>query len=547
MKRFNTLLRASFVLALLSCFTISEGWAQTWTPSGSTTNAISRTGNVNMGNAAASYGSSNTAVNVNNGTLTYQVGKAVQGTQVTDGPTSRGTGSGELGFGVSYFANGAISGVRGITSVDFIRASFAGRTSYAEGGTFSINIDDPIPAGSANTGTHLISGVRGQINGNITTYPGDGWVAAVAGNDLIQGTNTWGGYFRGRGYFEDQVGIGTENPIAQLDVRGNNIFLSSNPGPGFPSQFAAMGESGGQCDVFGFRAQENSNTFMSMGIEDGTRPTISWGSSGDLEFDCDANASGCGTKVVSFSCPGMFQVEVNGPGIFSGGTYVPADQRLMSDVQELSSAMDRLQGLRAVNFNFNQGTETEYKLSDAPQVGFIANEVAKVMPEAVRSDDDGINAVNLNAMVPYLVEGVKELDNRSAADQMVNEEQAIRINELERELAELKALVSQLAGGSAKGDQAGSIAPAMDAARLSANAPNPFENVTYVEYYVPGNARTATIEVSNLSGQVQAEFPANIGEGQVTIPVGSMANGVYLYSLVVDGAKVATRRMVVSK
>ena len=46
--------------------------------------------------------------------------------------------------------------------------------------------------------------------------------------------------------------------------------------------------------------------------------------------------------------------------------------------------------------------------------GFIAQEMLKVMPEAVVKQADGYYAVNYDAVVPVLVEAVKQLDAKQA-------------------------------------------------------------------------------------------------------------------------------------
>ena len=393
---------------------------------------------------------------------------------------------------------------------------------------------------------NYLSGVRGRVTGNISTYPDNGWVAAVVGQDLIQGSETWAGYFEGRGYFEDQIGVGTTNPIADIDVRGRNVFVSPDAGSFFPENFAAMGEPGGDCDLFGFRAQENFELFINMGIEDAMRPTISWGSSGDLELKCDANETGCGTKVASFSCPGMFTMRLNGPAVFSGGTYTPADDRLIRDTEVLDNSLELLQQLNAVRFSYDSEAMPDYRLSTNQQVGLVANEVAEVLPEAVQINDEGYAAINYDAFVPHLIEGVKELDQLQAADQQVIQAQALRIEELEQEMAELKSMVQQLVGNATnKGSaQTGDVS---ETPRLGQNTPNPFGSSTRIDYYVPMTTERASIEVTNLAGQVMNVYPVQAGEGQLKISGNTFPEGVYLYSLRLDGATVATQRMVISK
>lgn len=544
MKRALRVLQIFCALAVASTFSFNDLNAQWDQASPNTNTNLSRNGNVTIGNATT-RSSSNTKTVINGGTNSYASGTALSASAASTGTSCSGTAGSTLSNAQSYFANGALYGVRGDITANAVANTISTKTTATEGGRFVANINDPV--NSPGVGNYYISGVRGRLSGTINSYPSNGWVAAVVGEDAIQGSGTWAGYFMGRGYFEDQIGVGTTNPIADVDVRGSNIFLSPSTAA-FPNQFAAMGESGGDCDLFGFTARENSGTFVNMGIKDGIQPTISFNSSdGQLDIRCDEDPSGCGSKVATFYCPNNIAIDINGGGLFAGGTYVPADRSIMTGMEEVAGAMDRLQNLRAVSFDYSQTTEGLYLPGDK-QIGFVADELEKVMPEAVTASQNGLGAVNMDAVVPYLVEGVKELDNRSAADQLVNDEQSIRIQELERELAELKAMINQMAGNTAssKGAQ-GSMDLNAEMPRLDQNAPNPFGQVTSIKYFVPSNARSASIQVVNLAGQIQSNFDASIGNGQLEIPVGSMSDGVYFYSLIVDGAKVATRRMVVAK
>ena len=550
MKRTLRVLQTLIVLTFLGTALPNQTFAQWDQASPNTNTNVTRNGNVTVGNSTASRSVSNTKMQVNGGTNTYAANTGVRAdVEADNGSTNQGTAYGILGVASSYNANGSYIGARGTATVDNIRTSVSTKTSSIFGGYFVADIDDPVNVASANTGRYLISGMAGRLQGNITTYPGDGFVTAISGEDLIQGSNTWAGYFVGRGYFEDNVGIGTTNPIpgTGIDVRSGNIFTSPSSAA-IPDQFAAVGESFGDCDIYGFTARENSGTYVNLGIQDGTQPTLSFnGTNGEFDIVCDDDTAGCGSKVATFYCPGNIAIDVNGGGVFAGGTFIPGGRTIMTEVEEVANAMDRIQNLRAVNFNYSQDDPTLF-LPAGQQVGFIAEDMEKVMPEAVATTSYGEKAINMEAVVPYLVEGVKELDNRSAADQLVNDEQSIRIRDLENEVAELKALVSQLLGdqSASKGAQ-GSLDVNVEMPRLDQNAPNPFDQVTRISYFVPAKAGMASIQVVNMTGQVMGQYDAQIGNGHLEIPVGSMTDGIYFYSLIVDGEKVATRRMVITK
>ena len=60
--------------------------------------------------------------------------------------------------------------------------------------------------------------------------------------------------------------------------------------------------------------------------------------------------------------------------------------------------------LRGVNYFWKDENRETSK-----QVGFIAQEVEKVLPEVVHTNEDGIKSLAYQNMVPVLVEAIKEL------------------------------------------------------------------------------------------------------------------------------------------
>jgi len=76
-----------------------------------------------------------------------------------------------------------------------------------------------------------------------------------------------------------------------------------------------------------------------------------------------------------------------------------SDERLKSGIRPLTGALSTVCELRGVH----------YSMDGEPQVGFIAQEVQRVVPEAVTRADATTLAVDYSRIVPLLVEAVKEL------------------------------------------------------------------------------------------------------------------------------------------
>merc|ERR1711871_481194 len=96
-----------------------------------------------------------------------------------------------------------------------------------------------------------------------------------------------------------------------------------------------------------------------------------------------------------------FTVDSAGAGVFSGtvtgsGTFQSSsDRRLKKRITQLYGAMEKINGLRGVNYYWRrgEGPHTHREFDDLKQVGFIAQKVEDVIPEVVRTDADGFKSM----------------------------------------------------------------------------------------------------------------------------------------------------------
>jgi trimeric autotransporter adhesin len=76
-------------------------------------------------------------------------------------------------------------------------------------------------------------------------------------------------------------------------------------------------------------------------------------------------------------------------------------------------ATDKLQQVRGVTWDWRDDAPEEAK--DQPGIGVIAQEVERVFPELVTTDQQGRKKVNYFGLIGPLIEAVKELDGRITA------------------------------------------------------------------------------------------------------------------------------------
>ena len=103
-----------------------------------------------------------------------------------------------------------------------------------------------------------------------------------------------------------------------------------------------------------------------------------------------------------------------------------SDFRFKTNIRSISSALSKVKSLRGVYFNWNQKAFPEKDFSEKTELGFIAQEVEKVLPEVVSKDKtrEEYRSVKYDKIVALLVEAIKE--------------QQVQIEQLKKEVKQLK-------------------------------------------------------------------------------------------------------------
>ena len=132
---------------------------------------------------------------------------------------------------------------------------------------------------------------------------------------------------------------------------------------------------------------------------------VKFGSGGSLVgqtgFITDTNGN-VGINIdESADLPLTYNLEVSGSIRASQGVLTNSDERLKDNIETIDGGLERVQELRGVSFNWtNQEDKT---------LGFIAQEIKEVLPEVVKEDNKGFYQVDYSAVVPVLVEAIKDL------------------------------------------------------------------------------------------------------------------------------------------
>lgn len=120
----------------------------------------------------------------------------------------------------------------------------------------------------------------------------------------------------------------------------------------------------------------------------------------------------------------------NGTGTFTGAITAPnitqtSDRRLKKNIRPLTNSLANIKNLQGVNFHWKKDkTKTE-------NMGFIAQEVEKVYPELVLTNEKGTKSVAYANLVAALVESIKEMDAKITQLESKNEQLKAQVDELD--------------------------------------------------------------------------------------------------------------------
>ena len=261
-------------------------------------------------------------------------------------------------------------------------------------------------AGPSITGSNLL-----YIN-NSTTY-----------------TNTpliWGDFNARILNFNGKVGIGTTSPTAKLHIQGSTptdavILLQ-------PSAWNSTSDYGelrfGDISHY-IRGQFNTGmTFY--------------------DYNCFyfANANvGIGT-----STPG-YKLTVNGTTWCSSGGWTGSDIRWKKNISEINDVLINVLALKPVTYQLRADEFPEMNFTNDVQIGLIAQDVEKVFPNLVMTDNKGYKAVSYEKLSVILLEGMKEQQMQIESYKSEIQTFRTKVNQIEsqqKEIDELKTLVNSL-------------------------------------------------------------------------------------------------------
>ena len=263
---------------------------------------------------------------------------------------------------------------------------------------------------------------------------------------------------------------------------------------------------------------------------------------------------------------GSYAAYFNGPvnirGNFtSSNIFIPTDSRLNENVVSLNNSRDggsntlnNILGMNVIEYNVksrlieemsevsNQDNDEEMrntyeslkkeeaKMCSRRHYGIDAEELQNIYPDLVLVGQDGYLSVNYVELVPLLIRSIQELK--------------AEVDELKGENDAMKARSTALEDNETTGIGDATSIPA--AASLAQNTPNPFSERTTIRFTLPENVQNSYICIFNMNGKLQKKIPVNSSMDSIIISSYELSPGMYLYSLIIGGQELDTKKMIIS-
>jgi hypothetical protein len=122
----------------------------------------------------------------------------------------------------------------------------------------------------------------------------------------------------------------------------------------------------------------------------------------------------------------------------NGQLITASDKRAKKNIETLTSSLDKVMNLRGVSYE-RLGAAKDSSFGGRKEIGLIAQEVERIIPELVHTDGKGFKAIAYDKIVPVLIEAIKEQQKTIAEQQAVNKEFADQLASMKAELNRLKS------------------------------------------------------------------------------------------------------------
>ena len=283
------------------------------------------------------------------------------------------------------------------------------------------------------------------------------------------------------------------------------------------------------CGVRGFAGSNQTNI--------GVQGAISASSYGAGVYGSTSTTNGVG--ILGGRYAGYFNGDLFVKMAITGNLSNKYDSKT-SFLTTINNILDYLDDISVKKYNANPGPgpiNSLNLLEEFPELedGYDhymmeVSSVANVFPSLVKTNGQGGQYVNYTELIPLLLKAIQEL--KAQVDVLSGSSGA--------------AMMSPAQGSTTAVNEPLTLGKSTTA-RLLQNTPNPFTERTEIRFSVPDDTRSAYIYIFDMTGKMLRQIPVNSTMQSVTINGYELSAGIYLYSLVINGQVIDTKRMILSK
>jgi hypothetical protein len=339
--------------------------------------------------------------------------------------TATGWGSQVKSTGWGGMANGVLT-----TSSNWVAAAFGDRTTASGHTSFATGYNS------------IASGHLSSVFGEYSTSSGDGasafghYTTAWGNGSVSMGYHTYAGAYASLVIGQYNAIAGTSNAWYSWDPA---FVIGNGTSDGSRSNALAVYKSG-SADFSGYINLTKGSTGSAIFVNgdealwyNGTY--YSWGFGGT--YNVFARKTSIGTT----GTPGSYTLYVVG-NAFTTGTWGSSDIRWKKNLQPVINVVPDLLRLNTYRYNWRSDEFPDMHFDAATHIGLIAQEVEKVFPELVNTDDKGFKAVSYEKLSALLLQGMKEQQQQIDTQKKENDELRTELNSLKEEVKQIRSVVA---------------------------------------------------------------------------------------------------------
>lgn len=281
--------------------------------------------------------------------------------------------------------------------------------------------------------------------------------------------------------------------------------------------------------------------------------------------------SGQANNIVAYYAPASNSNFIFNTNLRVNGVNITSDTRLKENIQTLQNPLNIVNQLNGVSYNYKLSEINKYREQDASKfteaqnmqnsinsefssnaaltgkenddklyqnavdrkeaeeanrkrIGFLAQDIEKVLPELVQTDENGVKSIDYIGFIPLIVESLKEMQQTIQAQQ--------------NEIDILQSLLPEESKSLLRSTSTDNII--IDGAKLYNRAG------TSVFYTLPSTFDNAYLQVFDIAGRMLKKITLATTNDTVEINPSEIGLGTFIYVLYVDGQKADTLKKIVN-